>query len=98
MSSPKITLGVDAREILLKLQSEMSEPDMKMLRLTTREVVALTLEEPEINDVLITHNGIPLLAVSESLMERIGENRRLEISNSENGEPTFKIMHQLQEV
>ena len=89
---PKLTLTAEAWQLLRQLRKEVKESVGKLPRLTQGEVVALTLGEPESDDVIIKDNGFPLLAVSRDLMDRLGEGSQLQIVGAPDGEPIFKIV------
>ena len=96
MAARNITLTAEAREVLRELRNEAARSDTKLPRLEEHEAVALTLDEPQAGDFIVEERGQSLLAVSQSVLDRIGERARLDITRSETGEPEFKIVQDAQ--
>ena len=96
MGACSITLTAEVRDVLRELRNKASECGTKLPRLEEHEAVALTLDEPQADDLIVEEEGQSLLAVSRWVLNQIGESARLEITGLEMGEPRFKIVKNLQ--
>ena len=90
-SDPEITLSKEAHKVLVKLGATLSGRDV--LRLKELRAAALTVAQPEDDDVVLRgRNGFPLLAVSRRLMDRLSGDSELIVDLSEVGEPSFRLV------
>ena len=91
MRQPGITLSDEARDTLGALAAAHGGPGV--LRLKELQAVALTVGEPEDDDlVLRAFDGSTLLAVSRGLMDRLDGEAELVVGIRETGEPDFKLV------
>ena len=92
VDSPDIRLSDQARRALRRLSAETRESPRCLPRLAEQEVIALTIAEPESDDVIIQEGGVPFLAISRNVLDSLPEGERLEVVESETGEPAFKLI------
>lgn len=92
MKTPQINLSSQARYALRSLRAEACESAQQLPRLTGKQVIALTLGEPEPTDSIIREDGVPLLAISRAVLDSLPEGERLEIIGVETGEPVFRLI------
>ena len=92
METPQIKLSNQARYALRSLRTEACESARQLPRLTGKQVIALTLGEPEPGDSIIREDGVPLLAISRGVLDSLPEGERLEIVGVETDEPVFRLV------
>ena len=93
MENPGFTLSSEAREVLMQLREEATGGfGTRLPRLTERVVIALTLDEPGKDDVILEENGRWILAVSRHLLDQLTGESQLDITLPRGSEPEFRIV------
>ena len=91
MRQTGMTLSAEARDTLRELAAAHAGPGV--LRLKELDAVALTVGEPEDDDLVVrASDGSTLLAVSPQLADRLGDEAVLVVGPAETGEPGFKLV------
>ncbi len=87
----RLTLAEDARRTLTEIAG--ARRDQAVPRLKELQAAALTVEDPQADDVIVWgHDGDPLLAVSRVLMDRLGGDAELIVDLPDVGEPGFRLV------
>lgn len=94
MAANSISLSPEARSILDDLGGQVAASG-KVPRLAKLEVVALNLEEPQEDDLVVEDNGVTVLAVSHQLLEQFAGDGVLVVVGFESGEPQFRIVRKI---
>jgi hypothetical protein len=88
----KINLSRRALRVLRLLRQEASESREEIPRLSRRDFVALTVETPDTDDLIVREASSPVLAVSRGVARYLSEGGHLDISFAENGEPVVRLV------